>query len=115
MAQNFGVGFIIGATVAASVNSAFTTVSNKIKQTQAQMGKTRQEMSTLNKAITLNEQRSSLLAQYRASGGPTPRFTLSCKKYRQPMSKPGRKRSGMALRLRNGRQNTRKLQLRWKP
>ena len=33
MAQNFGVGFIIGATVAASVNSAFTTVSNKIKQT----------------------------------------------------------------------------------
>ena len=69
MAQNFGVGFIIGATVAASVNSAFTTVSNKIKQTQAQMGKTRQEMSTLNKAITLNEQRTSLVAQYRASGG----------------------------------------------
>ena len=69
MAQNFGVGFIIGATVAASVNSAFTTVSNKIKQTQAQMGKTRQEMSTLNKAITLQNQRSSLVDQYRASGG----------------------------------------------
>ena len=69
MAQNFGVGFIIGATVAASVNSAFTTVSNKIKQTQIQMGKTRQEMSTLNKAITLQNQRSSLVDQYRASGG----------------------------------------------
>lgn len=69
MAQNFGVGFIIGATVAASVNSAFTTVSNKIKQTQAQMGKTRQEMSILNKAITLQNQRSSLVDQYRASGG----------------------------------------------
>lgn len=69
MAQNFGVGFIIGATVAASVNSAFTTVSNKIKQTQIQMGKTRQEMSTLNKAITLHNQRSSLVDQYRASGG----------------------------------------------
>lgn len=69
MAQNFGVGFIIGATVAASVNSAFTTVSNKIKQTQAQMGKTRQEMSILNKAITLQNQRSSLVEQYRASGG----------------------------------------------
>lgn len=69
MAQNFGVGFIIGATVAASVDSAFTTVSNKIKQTQIQMGKTRQEMSTLNKAITLQNQRSSLVDQYRASGG----------------------------------------------
>lgn len=69
MAQNFGVGFIIGATVAASVNSAFTTVSNKIKQTQAQMGKTRQKMSILNKAITLQNQRSSLVDQYRASGG----------------------------------------------
>ena len=68
MAQNFGVGFIIGATVAASVNSAFTTVSNKIKQTQIQMGKTRQEMSTLNKAKTLQNQRSSLVVQYRASG-----------------------------------------------
>ena len=33
------------------------------------MGKTRQEMSTLNKAITLQNQRSSLVDQYRASGG----------------------------------------------
>ena len=74
MAQNFGVGFIIGATVAASVNSAFTTVSNKIKQTQIQMGKTRQEMSTLNKAITLQNQRSSLVDQYRASGGTDARL-----------------------------------------
>ena len=61
MAQNFGVGFIIGATVAASVNSAFTTVSNKIKQTQAQMGKASREMSILNKAMKLREERASLV------------------------------------------------------
>lgn len=80
MAQNFGVGFIIGATVASSVNSAFTTVSNKIKQTQAQMGKTRQEMSVLSRAMELNSQRSSLVDRYRASGGTDAKLHAELKK-----------------------------------
>lgn len=80
MAQNFGVGFIIGATVAASVNSAFTTVSNKIKQTQAQMGKASREMSILNKAMKLREERASLVNQYRDSGGTDAKLHAELKK-----------------------------------
>ena len=69
MSKTLGIGFVIGATVAATVNSAFTTVSNKIKQTQADMGKARQEMAALNKAMTLRDKRNTVLAQYKSSGG----------------------------------------------
>ncbi len=60
MPQNFGVGFVIGASVAASVNSAFNIVSNKIKATTAQLGKARHEASVLSKAITLSQQKEGL-------------------------------------------------------
>ncbi len=69
MAQSFGVGFVIGASVAASVTSAFSTVSEKIKTTQAQMGKARREAAVLDKAIALSRQKTALEQQSSATGG----------------------------------------------
>lgn len=67
MAQGFGIGIVIGASVAASVSSAFSTVSEKIKATRAQMLKTRNDMATMDKAIALSGKQNVLEQQLNAT------------------------------------------------
>lgn len=87
MARGFGVAFTIGAKIATSVNSAFTTVEQKIKNARSQMASASRKAKTMQKALDLQGQRDELVNKLRASGGTDEQLKKElaaiAKKYRQ--------------------------------
>jgi TP901 family phage tail tape measure protein len=69
MSGSLGVGFVIGATLSASVGNAFSTVDQKIQATRAAMGKAAKESKVMSQALSLRSRRDDLSAKLRASGG----------------------------------------------
>lgn len=69
MAGTIGIGFSIGATVAASVAGAFQTVETRLNKTRAALAASAKEAKAFSRAVELRGQRDSLAAQVRASGG----------------------------------------------
>lgn len=63
MASNFGVGFVVGATLAPTVASTFSTVSDKIKATQRVMAATQAQSKVLVTAATTQTQLAEIRAQ----------------------------------------------------
>ena len=69
MASNLGIGITIGATLGASVSSAFATLGSKIKNAQSAYGKASKQARTLNTVLKAREARDAAKQAVAQSGG----------------------------------------------
>lgn len=63
MGSNFGIGFVVGASLSSSVATTFSTVENKIKATQQAMADTQVKSVAMSKAAATQTHLAELRAQ----------------------------------------------------